>query len=223
MSRNIRRLMNSTEPPQTFSDGSPASSLQEGGTIVSLDNGMLAVRRKHKGIVFKSTMSRDGNEIIDRKLTTSELEYKRKFVDYRTFNHNFSADLPAAKRYIPWKEDAISTSDVPNTAYLTPFKMICEKLLIKLNASDNSVDITFGVERVDDGDATSDVVATYTHTSTFSGNTATIVKNSDWSASPVIPANGLASLTIQAASTDLTDGDDYNFYITSVWKTFIEI
>ena len=194
MSRDIRRLINSVEHPQTFSDGSPASSLQEGGTIVSLDNGTLAVRRKHKGIVFKSTMSSDGNKVIDRKLTTSELEYKRKFVDYRTFNHNFPADLPAAKRYMPWKEDAISTSDVPNTAYLTPFKMICEKLLIKLNASDNTVDITFGVERVDDGDATSDVVA-----------------------------NGLASLTIQAASTDLTDGDDYNFYVTSVWKTFIEI
>ena len=35
MSRNIRRLINSVEHPQTFSDGSPASSLQEGGTLVT--------------------------------------------------------------------------------------------------------------------------------------------------------------------------------------------
>tara|TARA_X000001388_G_scaffold48118_1_gene34468 strand:- start:418 stop:972 length:555 start_codon:yes stop_codon:yes gene_type:complete len=68
MSRNIRRLINSVEQPQTFSDGAPASSLQEGGTLVSLDNGKLAVRRKHKGVVFKSTMSRDGNQVVDKNL-----------------------------------------------------------------------------------------------------------------------------------------------------------
>ena len=36
MSRDVRRIMNSVEPPQTFSEGTPASSLQEGGTIISL-------------------------------------------------------------------------------------------------------------------------------------------------------------------------------------------
>jgi len=224
MSRNIRRLINSVEQPQTFSDGAPASSLQEGGTLVSLDKGRLAVRRKHKGIVFKSTMSRDGNEIIDKKLTTNELEYKRKFVDYRTFIHNFDDDLPASKIYMPWQGTGEqSTSSSPTTAYLTPFKMICEKLIVRFEASDLTVNITFGVERKDNGDNTADVVATYNYTSSFVNNTVAVINNSDWSASPVIPANGLASLTITAASTDLTDGDTYNFFVTSVWKTFIEI
>jgi len=68
VSRDIRRLINSVEQPQTFSDGAPASSLQEGGTLVSLDNGKLVVRRKHKGVVFKSTMSRDGNQVVDKNL-----------------------------------------------------------------------------------------------------------------------------------------------------------
>ena len=181
MSRNIRRLINSVEQPQTFSDGAPASSLQEGGTLVSLDKGRLAVRRKHKGIVFKSTMSRDGNEIIDKKLTTNELEYKRKFVDYRTFIHNFDDDLPASKIYMPWQGTGEQST------------------------------------------SSADVVATYNYTSSFVNNTVAVINNSDWSASPIIPANGLASLTITAASTDLTDGDTYNFFVTSVWKTFIEI
>ena len=67
MPRDIRRLVNSTEQPQTFNIGSP-SSLQEGGTFVTIENGNLAVYRKHKGINWKNYMSRNGNQIIDNKL-----------------------------------------------------------------------------------------------------------------------------------------------------------
>ena len=126
--------MNSVETPQSFTDGTPASSLQEGGTFVSLDNGRLAVRRKHKGIVFKTLMSRDGNEIVDKKLSANELEYKRKFIDYRVFNHNFTDDLDATKIYLPWSGPTEnSTMLEPRNGFLTPFKMICQKLIFRFD------------------------------------------------------------------------------------------
>ena len=87
MSRDIRRLINFTEQPQTFSNGSPASSLQEGGVSVALEGGRLAVTRKHKGLVFKSFMTSDGNQYIDRNLQVSgeirgnELEYTNHNVE----------------------------------------------------------------------------------------------------------------------------------------------
>ena len=154
MSRNIRRIINSFEAPQTFSNGAPASSLQEGGTSISLDNGKLAVRRKHKGIVFKSFMSRDVNEIVEKKLTTNELEYKRKFVDYRVFNHNFTDDLPATKVYLHWSGPSEQTTMLePRTGYLAPFDMICHKLIFRIDDVDTgATDIVFSINKIDETD-----------------------------------------------------------------------
>ena len=225
MSRDIRRIMNSVEPPQTFSEGTPASSLQEGGTIVSLDNGRLAVRRKHKGIIFKTLMSRDGNEIVDKKLSANELEYRRRFIDYRYFNHNFKDDIGTTKHYLPWSGVGEQTTGLSEqSSFLAPFKMICHKLIIRPeNMNDNTQTITFGIERIDNGDTTQDSIATFAHTTDFVASTVTVINNSDWSASPVVPANALATMTIQTSSSDLQDGESTVFWITSVWKTFIEV
>tara|TARA_R100001082_G_scaffold40046_2_gene21076 strand:- start:2622 stop:3293 length:672 start_codon:yes stop_codon:yes gene_type:complete len=222
MSRDIRRLINSVEPPQSFSEGAPAQSLQEGGTVVSLDKGRLAVRRKHKGIVFKSIMSRDGNEIIDKKLTTSELEYKRKFVDYRTFNHNFAKDLDTDETYLPWGNSEDLTSMRSAQGYLTPFKMICHKLIFRPpNLTDNTDNITFAIKKIDNGDNTEDSVCNYTYSTTFVDYTSITINTSDWSASPTVGAGDIVAITIDASHTGITTSS-MEFFITSVWKTFIE-
>jgi len=223
VTRDVRRLINSVEQPQTFSDGAPASSLQEGGTLVSLDKGRLAVRRKHKGIVFKSTMSRDGNEIIDKKLTTNELEYKRKFVDYRVFNHSFSADLTTTETYLPWGSNIELTGLKSAVGFLTPFKMICHKLIFRPpNLTDNTDDIVFAIKRIDDGDNTTDAVCNYTYSTTFTDYTSITINTSDWSANPIVGAGDVVAITIDASHTGITTSS-MEFFVTSVWKTFIEI
>ena len=223
MSRDIRRLINSVEQPQSFNDGAPASSLQEGGTLVSLDNGKLIVRRKHKGVVFKSTMSRDGNEIIDKKLTTNELEYKRKFIDYRVFIHNFAKDLDTTETFLPWGTSEDLTAVRNQNCFLSPFKMICNKLIFKVpSLADATDNITFAIKKQDDGDNTTDTICTFTHESTFSNNTIITINTSDWSASPTIGINDVAILSITASDTGITTTST-EFYVTSVWKTFIEV
>ena len=224
MSRNIRRIINSFEAPQTFSNGAPASSLQEGGTSISLDNGKLAVRRKHKGIVFKSFMSRDGNEIVEKKLTTNELEYKRKFVDYRVFNHNFTDDLPATKVYLPWSGPSEQTTMLePRTGYLAPFDMICHKLIFRIDDVDTgATDIVFSINKIDETDDTIDVVCTFDYTDTISRDIVNTIKLSDWSANPIINANDIAGIGLQADDTNILTAERHVF-VTSVWKTFIEI
>ena len=224
MSRNIRRIINSFEAPQTFSNGAPASSLQEGGTSISLDNGKLAVRRKHKGIVFKSFMSRDGNEIVEKKLTTNELEYKRKFVDYRVFNHNFTDDLPATKVYLPWSGPSEQTTMLePRTGYLAPFDMICHKLIFRIDDVDTgATDIVFSINKIDETDDTIDVVCTFDYTDTISRDIVNTIKLSDWSANPIINANDIAGIGVQADDTNILTAERHVF-VTSVWKTFIEI
>jgi len=223
VSRDIRRLINSVEQPQSFNEGAPASSLQEGGTLVSLDNGKLIVRRKHKGVVFKSTMSRDGNEIIDKKLTTNELEYKRKFVDYRVFNHSFSADLTTTETYLPWGSTTELTSFKSAVGFLTPFKMICHKLIFRPpNLTDNTDDIVFAIKKIDDGDNTTDAVCNYTYSTTFTDYTSITINTSDWSANPIVGAGDVVAITIDASHTGITTSS-MEFFVTSVWKTFIEI
>ena len=226
MSRDTRRLMNSVEPPQSFSDGAPASSLQEGGTMVSLDKGKLSIRRKHKGIVFKSYMSRDGNEFVDKKLTTSELEYKRKFVDYRVFIHNFNVDIATNKYYLPWGDSFEQTSmDKQSTGFITPFKMTLHKIIIRPDNVTASADVTIRVEKEDEGDNTEDVIATAIYDVSEAGaiqdDTNFELKKSDFDNDPTIESGKLAGLSIQAAS-DIV-GSAHSWFVTSVWKTFIEI
>jgi len=224
MSRDIRRIMNSVETPQSFSDGAPASSLQEGGTLVTLDNGKLVVRRKHKGVVFKSNMFRDGNEIIDKKLTTNELEYKRKFIDYRVFNHSFTDDLPSTKVYLPWSGPSEHTTMLePRNGFLTPFKMICQKLIFRFDDIDTgATDIVFSINKIDETDDTIDVVCTFDYTDTMSRDNVYTINFSDWSASPTIESNRIVGIGVQADNTNITTSERHVF-VTSVWKTFIEI
>ena len=223
MTRDVRRLINSVEQPQTFSDGAPASSLQEGGTLVTLDNGKLVVRRKHKGVVFKSNMFRDGNEIIDKKLTTNELEYKRKFIDYRVFNHSIADDLPATKVYLPWSGPTENTTMLdPRNGFLTPFKMICQKLIFRFDEIDTgATDIVFSINKIDETDDTIDVVCTFDYTSTISRDIVNTINVSDWSASPTVEPNRIVGIGIQADNTNITTSER-SIFVTSVWKTFIE-
>ena len=124
MSRDIRRLINFTEQPQTFTNGNPASSLQEGGVSVSLDNGRLAVLRKYKGLVFKSFMTSDGNQYVDRNLRVSG-EIRGNELEYT--NHN--VESPGTdKVYLGVNGKAKSTSIDHTTTWIAPYNGVLKKI-----------------------------------------------------------------------------------------------
>ena len=221
--RNLRRLINLTEQPQSFNDGSPATNLQEGSSFITLENGRLAIYRKHKGLKWKSYMSSDGNQYVDKKLTTNSLEYTNTFIDYRIYKHNFSDNIGTTEHFIPWQATGEQTSmDEATSTLLVPFKMTCHKILFRPEVfTTPTADFTFKIKRQDSGDATVDEVASFTYRETFANNTTIEIKQSDFNNTPVVDVGAKASISIQA-SVD-PHNSSKNYYITSVWRTEITI
>jgi len=222
MIRNLRRLSNSIEQPQSFNEGGH-SSLQEGGSYITIESGRLAIYRKHKGLKWKSYMSSDGNQYVDKKLTTNSLEYTNTFIDYRIYKHNFSDNISTTEHFIPWQGTGEQTgmNDATSTL-LVPFKMTCHKILFRPESFDTpTANFTFKIKRQDSGDATVDEVASFTYTDTFADNTTIEVKQSDFNNTPVVDVGAKASISIQASANPHGSSKDY--YITSVWRTEITI
>jgi len=221
--RNLRRLINLTEQPQSFNDGSPATNLQEGSSFITLENGRLAIYRKHKGLKWKSYMSSDGNQYVDKKLTTNSLEYTNTFIDYRIYKHNFSDNIGTTEHFIPWQATGEQTSmDEATSTLLVPFKMTCHKILFRPEVfTTPTADFTFKIKRQDSGDATVDEVASFTYTDTFADNTTIEIKQSDFNNTPFVDVGAKASISIQA-NVD-PHNSSKSFYITSVWRTEIQI
>ena len=221
--RNLRRLINLTEQPQSFNDGSPATNLQEGSSFITLENGRLAIYRKHKGLKWKSYMSSDGNQYVDKKLTTNSLEYTNTFIDYRIYKHNFSDNIGTTEHFIPWQATGEQTSmDEATSTLLVPFKMTCHKILFRPEVfTTPTADFTFKIKRQDSGDATVDEVASFTYRETFANNTTIEIKQSDFNNTPVVDVGAKASISIQA-NVD-PHNSSKSFYITSVWRTEIQI
>ena len=126
MSRDIRRLINFTEQPQTFSNGSPASSLQEGGVSVSLEGGRLAVFRKHKGLVFKSFMTSDGNQYIDRNLQVSGEIRGNELV----FTHHNVHNPGTGLVYLGLNDSSKNTTPDHESSWIAPYNGVLKKVLI---------------------------------------------------------------------------------------------
>ena len=221
MSRDIRRLNNSTERMQSFSIGAPSSSLQEGGTFVSIENGNLAVYRKHKGIEFKSYMSRKGDQIVDKKLTAGELEYKNRFIDYRYFMHNFTDDINASEVYIPWQGTGEQSSmNVSTTAFLVPFNMTLQKIIIRPEAlSNTSADIRVYIKK-QDNDETADNICVADYTTTLVAHTAFTLTKENFDSLPFVEAGDKCAISM-TASTD--PSGEIDWYVTSVWRVEVTI
>ena len=92
-------------------------------------------------------MSSNGDPYVDKILTTNTLKYTNKFIDYRSFSHNFSDDLDANEHFLPWWNNDELTSFRPSVGYLAPFNMICHKLIFKPpDLDDNADNITFAIK-----------------------------------------------------------------------------
>jgi len=222
MIRNLRRLVNSTEQPQSFNEGGH-SSLQEGGSFITIENGRLAIYRKHKGLKWKSYMSSDGNEYVDKKLTTNTLEYTNKFIDYRIYNHNFADTLDNSEHFLPWQgEKETANMDTAGSAFLAPYKMTCHKILFRPEALDTpSANFTFKIKRQDSGDATVDEVASFTYSTTLVDNTTIEINQSDFNNAPVVEKGAKVSIGLTASTAP--HGSLIDYYITSVWRTEVTI
>ena len=223
--RDLRKVINLKQSSMEFQGIPSVHGMVEGQTAIQKkSNSQLAVYRKKFGKLWKSYMSSDGNQYVDKTLTTNTLKYTNKFIDYRTYTHNFTDDLPNTKIYVPWVGPSEQTALLePRSSYLTPFNMVCHKVFFRTPAIDTSAtDIVFGIEKIDSGDTTRDSVCTFDATSSWSDNTNFIISQSDWSAAPSVGAGDLIALTITADNTNIVTSEKH-FFMTSVWRVEVII
>ena len=223
MERDIRRLTNSK------GNSLDTSSLitrdtPEGTTSFSMSpNRQLAMVRKQSGKLYKTFLSSNGDQFIERTLTTRRLKYTQSFVDYRTFIHNFNKNLDTSETNLPWVDDSDLTAVRNQVGFLSPFKMICHKILFKIPIiQDNADDIVFKIKKIDDGSETVDEVCNFTYSTTTVDNTVITINQTDWNNSPVINPNEVAIISITASDSGITTSDK-EFFVTSVWKTEVTI
>ena len=193
-------------------------------SISNNKNTQPSLNLKKNNLLYKVKLSPDGNQFVDKKLTTNTLEYTNTFIDYRVFKHSFTDDLPATEVYIPWQGTGEQTTILSATSgFLAPFKMTCHKLIVRTPAIDTvATDIVFGIRRIDSGDTTIDSVCTYDATSNWVSNTNFTINQSDWTASPTIEAGQLAGISLNADNTNIVTSEKH-FHITSVWRVEVTI
>ena len=177
---------------------------------------------KKNNLLYKVSLSPDGNRFVDKKLTTNSLEYTNTFIDYRIYKHNFADNISTTEHFIPWQGTGEQTgmNDATSTL-LVPFRMTCHKILFRPETfSESSVDFTFKIKRQDSGDTTVDEVASVTKTVTEDNTTIQIIQT-DFNNTPIVDVGAKVSISIQADVNPHGSSKDY--YITSVWRTEITI
>ena len=220
--RDMRKLANTKQSSIEFQGKPSVHGMLDGQVAIEKQsNSQLALYRKKYGKLWKSYMSSNGDQYVDKILTT---KYTNKFIDYRVFRHNFKDDLPATKIYVPWQAVTEQTDLLDEfSSFLTPFKMTCHKILFRPPAIDTAAtDIVFGIEKIDSGDTTVDSVCTFDATSNWVDNTNFIINQSDWTASPTVGVGDLVGISIQADDTNIVTGES-EFSMTSVWRVEIVI
>lgn len=223
--RDIRKLSNTKQNSIEFVGKPSLNGMLEGQIAIERkSNSQLALYRKKYGKLWKSYMSSDGNQHVDKSLKTNTLEYSNRFIDYRTFKHSFTDDLPATKIYVPWQGTGEQTTLLNATSgYLNPFRMTCHKILFRTPAIDTvATDIVFGIDKMDSGDTTRDAICTYDATANWSSNTNFTINQSDWSAVPTVEPGDLVGLSINADNTNIVTSEKH-FHMTSIWRVEVVI
>ena len=220
--RDIRKIMNSSAP-SINTDGSVSRSIPEGSTnFVLSNNKQLAMFKKHKGRLWKTYLTKDGNQYVDKTLTANTLKYTNKFIDYRFFLHNFNRDIGTSEFFLPWVGPTEETDmDDARRSFLVPFNMTLNTILIRPETlSDTTADIRIKVKK-EDNDLTVDTVATATYeTDDLASNTYFKLNESDFDNAPTVEVGDKAGLTILSGADP---SGTIDWYITSVWRVEVVI
>ena len=226
MDRDTRRIQNTKQASVEFQGKPSLHGMVEGQiAIEKKSNSQLAIYRKKFGQLWKSYMSNNGDQYVDRTLHTRILKYTNKFIDYRVFLHNFSDTIGTAKVYIPWWGTSESSSMADHrVGFITPFKMTLHKIILRCATINTSTDIAVRVEKTGNNDTTA-VVATATYdvseVGAIASNTNFELEMADFDNTPVVEAGIKTGISIDAVSSPTSGAEDW--WVTSVWRVEVEI
>ena len=220
--RDMRKLANTKQSSIEFKGKPSVHGMLDGQVAIEKQsNSQLALYRKKYGKLWKSYMSSNGDQYVDKTLSVNTLKYTNKFIDYRFIAHNFTADIGTTETYIPWYgvSDAANMNAV-STSFLAPYKMTLHKLFVRPETiSDTSAELTFALDKQDDGDTTVDSIATFTYDTLLHNESFITINRSDWSADPSVEAGDKIGISIDADADPSSSAIPW--YITSVWEVEI--
>ena len=226
MNRELRRVLNTKQSNIDLKDNVSVSSMTEGQISISQQKGKplyLAVKRN--GRLWKSYLSESGNQIIDKDLTVDGNLKVKGNISGSTFKiiaHNMNDDIGTGEVFLPWF-GIIEGSDLNSvsSSFLVPYSMTLKKIIFRPETiSTGTHDLTVRLKKHDDGDTTTDTIATATYTSTLSSNSYIEVVRSDFDNNPKFEANKSCGISIQASGDY---GGTIDWKITSVWEVEIKI
>ncbi len=219
--RDIRRIIN-TKQDSLESDGNLSiNSMSDGQVSISKSNNeQLSIRKKKYGRIYKSYMSSNGNQVVDKNLTVKgNLNVKGRLLgsSYKIIAHNMQDDIGTNPVYLPWFGVSEGTDLTTQSAsFLVPYQMTLEKIMFRPTTITNtSHDLRVRLMKMDDGDTTVDTVATANYTNALASGTLFTVSRSDFDNIPRFGIGDNCGIEITATGDY---GGDIVWKITSVWE-----
>ena len=228
MDRDTRHILNSKQASLYSAIQPSVDGMSDGQIVISEgSNKQPSLSLKKHGRVYKTSLSADGNQYVDKTLRTNTLKYTHKFIDHRMFLHNFEYNWSSTtKIYVPWHGTGEQSDFLDErTAFLVPFTMVCHKLLFRPSAIDTvGTDIVFTIEKVTDGSTSISTVATFDATTEWSGDAGTMItiNESDWDNSPKVSLGEAVGIALYPDDDNIVSGAR-QFHITSIWRVEVVI
>lgn len=225
--RDIRRIINSKQDSLESTGNLSISSMSDGQVSIGKStNELLSIRKKKYGRIYKSYMSSNGNQVVDKNLTVNgNLNVKGHIVGstFKIIPHNMQADINTNETFLPWFgiKQASDLTGV-SSSFLAPYSMTLNKIMFRAPTIDTNptADLAIKLYKMDDGDAVTDLVARATQQDTLVENTFFVANKSDFDAHPKFEMGDNCGISIEAVQDY---GSSINWKITSVWEVEIKI
>ena len=225
--RDIRRIINSKQDSLESTGNLSISSMSDGQVSIGKStNELLSIRKKKYGRIYKSYMSSNGNQIVDKNLTVGgNLDVKGHIVGntFKIIAHNMKDDIGVDEVFLPWfgvLEDADLTGQ--SSSFLVPYSMTLKKIMFRPSAisSNAGAELTVKLKKMDDRDTTVDTVATASYSAGLAGDAFFVVNKSDFDNNPKFEIGDNCGISIEAVADY---GSEIVWKITSVWEIEIKI
>jgi hypothetical protein len=153
----------------------------------------------------------------------------RKQKNIVTFCHNFVDDIGTDNHYLPWSDEAESSSAGGRYYLAMPYsKMKLLRLVIRTRTVATPSDLVIELATIDNGDAVTagnlSVIGTCTVSQDASNNHSWFFEEASFTAPPIATqtsANGSGKLVSMRLDSTVDPGSSTEWYISSIWEVTI--
>ena len=161
--RELRRIINNSQPVINVENNSPRN-IPEGDLRFTHSGKSLILNKKHKGLLWKTNFSTDGNDIVDKNLSVGNnlnVDGNISGGQVNFFNHNYNANN-SNKNFVPWGSISEASSINFYNNIIAPYSGRLLKVLVRCEEAIDTVAV--GFHKSPDGTEAPNATATETIT-----------------------------------------------------------